>query len=111
MSKKDKLRKLRPIDIGPTLTTVPQGEGNKLLGEAVRDFQNKNREEVIYWVRMIVEREALMIRIINQSEKRLALIRGQLAAIEVGEFSILPNRQLFFKDERLNFSWDATAAW
>jgi hypothetical protein len=88
-----------------------QEEGKTLLKSAIGEHLDKKRGEVVYWMRMIVERVELMNRIITLSEKRLKLCHGQLAAIDKGEFYIDHKNQIVYTNDFLNTPWDVTATW
>jgi hypothetical protein len=88
-----------------------QESGKTLLKSAIGEHLDNKRREVVYWMRMIVERVELMNRIIALSEKRLKLCHGQLAAIDKGQFHIDHKNQIVYDDDFLNTPWDNTATW
>jgi hypothetical protein len=88
-----------------------QANGKELLKEAIGEHLSTKRAEVIYWMRMIVERVEVMNRLITLSQKRLKLCHGQLAAIDKGQFYIDHKNQIVYEDDFLNTSWDSTATW
>jgi len=103
-----------PVTFKPLIEAIelPAGSGADLVKEALAGYQGERRAQVLAQVRVLIDRAALVERIIRKSLKQRELCKAQLAAIDAGEFIVSEQTlRIIFNNEILNISWDDTATW